>query len=321
MLDAAVRDWLTGRFRDGVKFDEPMGPHTSLGVGGAAEALVFPRTREDVMALITGAWERKTPYLVVGGGTNILVTDAGVPGIVISLSEGLRRIEKVTDPEGGVQVFSEAGVSTRRLCRFCLSEGLGGMEFALGIPGTVGGAIRMNAGSGGGAMSDRLCYIEVVYPMGAPKRIYKAHLHGGYRSLSWDRVAQVADAYPPVVLGGAFNVVPGVADELKTVARNASKSRSSTQPGHQGSAGCFFKNPAPDTPAGRLIEEAGLKGRQQGGAVVSEKHANFILNAGGATADDILGLMKTVQAAVFDRFGIQLEPEVRIIGKEEGPEK
>jgi UDP-N-acetylmuramate dehydrogenase len=321
MLDAAVRDWLSGRFEDGVKFDEPMGRHTSLGVGGAAEALVFPRTREDVMALITGAWERKVSYLVVGGGTNLLVTDAGVSGIVINLSEGLQRIEKATDPEGGTQVLCEAGVSTRRLCRFCLSEGLEGMEFILGIPGTVGGAIRMNAGSGGKSMSDRLRYIEVVYPMGVPKRIYKEHIHGSYRSLSWDRVAQVADAYPPVVLGGSFSVVPASSDELKTVARSASKNRSATQPGYRGSAGCFFKNPSPDTPAGRLIEQAGLKGRQQGGAVVSEKHANFILNTGRATAADILGLMKMVQTAVFDKFGIQLEPEVQIVGEEKGPEK
>jgi UDP-N-acetylmuramate dehydrogenase len=321
MLDAAARDWLSGRFQDGVKFDEPMGRYTSLGVGGAAEALVFPRTREDVMAVMTGAWERKIPYLVVGGGTNLLVTDAGVSGIVINLSGGLRRIERVADPEGGIRVLAEAGVSTRRLCRFCLSGGLGGMEFILGIPGTVGGAIRMNAGAGGGSMSGRLHYIEVVYPMGAPRRIYREHLHGGYRSLSWDRVAGETDACPPVVLGGCFDVDPASPDELKAAARHAARFRAASQPGYRGSAGCFFKNPSPETPAGRFIEEAGLKGSRRGGAVVSEKHANFILNGGRATAEDILGLMKTVQRTVFDKFGILLEPEVQIIGEETDSEK
>jgi UDP-N-acetylmuramate dehydrogenase len=273
------------------------------------------------MALITGAWERKVPYLVVGGGTNLLVTDRGVPGIVVNLSGGLRRIEKTADPDGGIRVFAEAGVSTRRLCRFCLSEGLGGMAFILGIPGTVGGAICMNAGAGAGCMSDRLHHIEVVYPMGAPKKITREHLNGSYRSLSWDRVAKGADAYPPVVLGGCFDVVPASAEDLKSLARRAAKARSASQPGYRGSAGCFFKNPSTENPAGRLIEQAGLKGRQCGGAVVSEKHANFILNTGRATADDIIGLMKTVQAAVYDKFGILLEPEVRIIGEEKGSEK
>jgi UDP-N-acetylmuramate dehydrogenase len=134
-------------------------------------------------------------------------------------------------------------------------------------------------------------------------------------------VAKGADAYPPVVLGGCFDVVPASAEDLKSLARRAAKARSASQPGYRGSAGCFFKNPSTENPAGRLIEQAGLKGRQCGGAVVSEKHANFILNTGRATADDIMGLMKTVQAAVYDKFGILLEPEVRIIGEEKGSEK
>lgn len=318
MLDDAAKIWLASRFKHAVAFNEPMSRHTSLGVGGAAEALVFPRTREDVIAIMNGAWQRKIPYLVVGGGTNLLVTDLGISGIVISLSDGLQRLEKTADPEGGIRIFAEAGVSTRRLCRFCLSEGLGGMEFALGIPGTVGGAIRMNAGAGG-SMSDRLIYIEVVYPMGTPKRVYRDHLHGTYRTLSWDQVAAVADGYPPVILGGAFDVIPAVPGELKEAARRKIKSRAENQPGYLGSAGCFFKNPSPETPAGRLIEEAGLKGRQKGGAVVSEKHANFILNTGNATAEDIMELMKLVQETVYRKFDIMLEPEVQIVGEKKDP--
>lgn len=316
MLDDAAKNWLADRFKDAALFNEPMGRHTSLGVGGAAEALVFPRTSEEVMAAVNGAWQRRIPYLVIGGGTNLLVTDHGISGIVISLSKGLRRIEKTVDPEGGNRVFAEAGVSTRRLCRFCLSKGLGGMDFALGIPGTVGGAMRMNAGSGGGSMSDRLLYIDVVYPMGTPKRVYKDHLRGTYRKLSWDQVAAVEDGYPPVILGGAFDVVPAMPAQLKKTARQKIKSRVAGQPGYRGSAGCFFKNPSPETPAGRLIEAAGLKGKKRGGAVVSEKHANFILNTGSASSEDILALMKMVQEAVYHKFDILLEPEVRIVGEQ-----
>ncbi len=321
MLDATVRNWLESRFKADVKFDESMCRHTSLGVGGAAEALVFPRTREEVAEVITEAWQRRIPYLVVGGGTNLLVPDRGIPGIVICLSTGLRRLERVNDPEGGIRVLADAGVSTKTLCRFCLSEGLGGMNFALGIPGTVGGAIRMNAGTGGESMSDRLLFIEVVYPMGTPKKVFKGHFHGEYRKLSWDKVADVEDAYPPVILGGAFEVIPVKPDALKAEARQRLRSRAAGQPKGRGSAGCFFKNPSPKTPAGRLIEQSGLKGACRGGAVVSEKHANFILNTGSASADDILGLMKTVQETVLGKFGILLEPEVQIVGTEKNSEK
>jgi UDP-N-acetylmuramate dehydrogenase len=234
----------------------------------------------------------------------------------MNLSEGCRQIETVPDSQGSLCVFSDAGVRTKTLCRYCLSSGLGGMNFALGIPGTVGGAIRMNAGTAHGAMSERLLYIEVAYPMGAPKKVYREHLHGKYRRLCWDKLADVEDAYPPVILGGLFEMVATSQEALKREARRIVASRALNQPKHRGSAGCFFKNPSSDTPAGRLIEQSGLKGRRRGGAVISEKHANFILNTGSATSEDILGLMKTVQESVLKTFGILLEPEVQIVGKE-----
>ncbi len=315
MLDTADKKWLSDRFGDRVRFDEPMSRHTSLGVGGPAEALVCPRRREDVVTLITGAWERKIPYFVVGGGTNLLVSDQGVSGIVIALTEGLRRLEEIDSRGEEVQVYAGAGVSTKALCRFCLSKGYGGMNFALGIPGTVGGAIRMNAGTLKGWMSDRLLYIEVVYPMGAPKKVYKDQLVGKYRNLTWDTVAAACNDYSPVILGGAFRFVPSASETLKQEARRILKARRAGQPMLRRSAGCFFKNPSAETPAGRLIEQAGLKGMRRGGAMVSGKHANFILNTGQATATDILGLMKTVQETVLTKFGITLEPEVQIIGE------
>ena len=321
MLDAADRKWLYDRFGDRVRFDEPMSRYTSLGVGGPAGALVCPRSREDVLAVMTGAWERKIPYLVVGGGTNLVVTDRGVPGIVVNLAEGLRQLEEIDTRENEVQVYAEAGVTTKALCRFCLSKGYGGMNFLLGIPGTVGGAIRMNAGTPQGWTSDRLLYIEVVYPMGAPKKIYKNQLVGEYRSLTWDTVAAACDKYPPVILGGTFGVSPGSSEALKQEARWILKTRAAGQPMFRRSAGCFFKNPSAETSAGRLIDQAGLKGMRCGGAVVSGKHANFILNMGQATAADVLGLMKTVQKTVMTKFGIMLEPEVQIVGEEKSTKK
>ena len=322
MLDAADRNWLKGRFGNRVRFDEPMSRHTSLGVGGPAEALVSPQSREEVLAVTTGARQRRISYLVVGGGTNLLVTDQGVPGIVVTLSGGLKKLEEIGSREEEVQVYADAGVTTKALCRFCLSKGYGGMNFALGIPGTVGGAIRMNAGTARGWMSDRLLYLELVYPMGVSKKVYKNQLFGEYRSLTWDTVAaEVEDKYPPVILGGAFGFTPTPSEILRQEARHILKTRAAGQPMHRRSAGCFFKNPSAETSAGRLIEQAGLKGIRRGGAVVSIKHANFILNTGQASATDILGLMKTVRETVFSKFGIMLEPEVQIVGEEKTAEK
>jgi UDP-N-acetylmuramate dehydrogenase len=316
MLDAADRKWLSERFGNRVRFGEPMSRHTSLGVGGPAEALVSPRSREDVLAVMKGARERKIPYFVVGGGTNLLVADEGVPGIVMTLSDGLRRIEAIGTQGQEVKVYADAGAATKALCRFCLLKGYGGMNFALGIPGTVGGAIRMNAGTRQGWMSDRLLYLELADPTGGTEKVHKNRLSGRYRSLTWESAAAVEDKYPPVILGGAFGFTPTPPGILKQEAREIMKKRAANQPMHRRSAGCFFKNPSAEQPAGRLIEEAGLKGKERGGAVISIRHANFILNRRQATAADILGLMKTVQETVFSKFGIMLEPEVQIVGEE-----
>jgi UDP-N-acetylmuramate dehydrogenase len=320
-LSTADKKWLSDRFGNRIRFDEPMSRHTSLGVGGPAEALVYPYSREDVLSVITGARERKIPYLVVGGGTNLIVADQGVSGIVMILAEGLGQLNEIDTRDKEVRVYAGAGVPTKALCRFCLSRGYGGMNFALGIPGTVGGAIRMNAGTTQGWMSDKLLYIEVVYPMGAPQKVYKNQIISEYRSLAWDTVATACEKYPPVILGGAFGFTPTSQEILRKEARWILKTRASRQPIYRRSAGCFFKNPSAETSAGRLIEEAGLKGRKRGGAIVSIKHANFILNMGQATATDILGLMDTVQETVLSKYGIMLEPEVQIVGKEEGTEK
>lgn len=298
-----------------------MAEHTSFHVGGPVDAWVNPRNREELIALMTGARERKIKYRVVGDGTNLLVDDRGMPGIAINLSEYFRQITLIKEKGRDISLYAEAGVRTKSLCRFCLQRGYQGMHFALGIPGTIGGAIQMNAGTGLGWMSDVLRYIEIVTPGGTTKKIFKDKLTAGYRRLSWEDMATAEDEYPSVILGGCFELTLGNIQDLRKQARTILKMRQQKQPIGEFSGGCFFKNPDSERPAGWLIDQSGLKGQKYGGAVVSKKHANFIINAGDASASDILGLMKTVQKTVFEKYQIMLEPEVQIVSEEKNTEK
>ncbi len=195
------------------------------------------------------------------------------------------------------------------------------MNFALGIPGTVGGGIRMNAGTGLGWMSDALAYIEIVYPMETPKKVFKDELTAGYRTLSWRSTAEAEAHDPPVILGGCFELAVADSQALRKEAREILKTRQKKQPLGGYNAGCFFKNPSSGKSAGWLIEQSGLKGRQCGGAMISKKHANFILNTGSASATDILDLMKTVQETVFEKYKVMLEPEVQVVSEEKNTQK
>ncbi|MBW2369365.1 MAG: UDP-N-acetylmuramate dehydrogenase [Deltaproteobacteria bacterium] len=314
-LPENVKKWLSSRFAGCVEFDAPMDRHTSIRVGGPADALVFPDSRETLGDLMAGAWDRGVGYLVVGDGSNLLVSDRGISGIVICLTRCLNTIEMEPDGEQGARLFAGAGVRTKLLCRHCLKHGLAGMNFALGIPGTIGGAIRMNAGTLAGWMSDMLDSIELIYPMGKPKRVYKDEFLIGYRKINWYQVAEQEKKFPPVILGGSFILKSMDRQRLRKEAREIVKKRLKGQPMGAPSAGCFFKNPKGGKPAGWLIENAGLKGRCIGGAMISGKHANFIVNSDNATANDIMRLMNMVQEAVFKKFHVKLEPEVQIVGE------
>lgn len=321
VLDKSAHQWLAKTFEGRVYFNEPMARHTSFRVGGAVDAWVYPQTREEVIELMTGAWQRKINYMVVGDGTNLLVDDRGMQGIAINLSRCAGRIHVIDEGDIKVRLYVDAGVKTKTLCRFCLQNGYEGMNFALGIPGTVGGAIHMNAGSSLGWMSDVLAYIEIVYPMGSPKKVFKEELDAEYRSLSWRRVATVEEQYAAVILGGCFEYKKSDPAKLRKEARDIIRVRQKSQPLGEKSAGCFFKNPESGRPAGWLIEQSGLKGRHCGDAMVSEKHANFIVNTGKASASDIFTLVKTVQKTVFEKYQVMLEPEVQIVSEEKNSEK
>lgn len=315
VLDRTARKWLQDRFMDAVRFDEPMSRHTSLKVGGPAEALVTPATLEDLRLLIQWTGEAELPFLVIGDGTNLLVKDTGIAGIVIVLTECLNQISTIESRSGGVMVKAMAGARLHKLCAFAVAAHLKGMNFALGIPGTVGGAIMMNAGTSHGWIADVLEGITLLTPAGETQTVTKEKLDFSYRKLSLKFGIATLSPGCPIIIDGHFCLQPSDGRHLQQEVEEILKKRRASQPTNLPSAGCFFKNPASGKTAGELIDLAGLKGKKIGGALISPKHANFIINSGGASAGDILALMETAQAAVLKMFNIALEPEVKIVGR------
>jgi len=314
-LDKTAQKWLEDRFKNDVRFDEPMSRHTSLKVGGPADAFVTPATREDLQRLIQWSAEAGLPFLVIGDGTNLLVKDAGIAGLVIVLTKCLNHISTTGSRTGGVLVRAMAGARLHRLCAFAISANLKGMNFALGIPGTVGGAIMMNAGTAHGWIRDVLEEITLLTPSGETQTVSKGQLDFSYRKLSLK--SSTANLAPgvPTIMDGQFFLYPSDGQQLQQEAEEILRKRRESQPTHLPSAGCFFKNPVSGKPAGELIDLAGLKGKKIGGALISSEHANFIINSGGASAGDVLALMETARTAVLKMFNIELEPEVRIVGR------
>jgi len=313
-LDNDSIKWLASHFGGNVKFDEPMSKHTSLRVGGPAEAFVIPENIEDLKGLIKWSWQHKLPYLIVGDGTNLLVKDSGINGIVAVLTKCLKTIAQTGTVTDGVIVTAMAGARLRNLCSFALERGLEGINFAVGIPGTIGGGIMMNAGTAHGAMESALESINVLLPTGRSQKIKREKLNFSYRNLSLNN--ERIDSYQghPIVLDGCFCLRPSDPEKLKKEAQAILKTRKERQPTGLPSAGCFYKNPAYGKTAGELIELTGLKGKSIGGAEISSKHANFIVNRQRASAADFLALMELVEETVSKMFDIDLEREVKVVG-------
>ncbi|GLI38454.1 UDP-N-acetylmuramate dehydrogenase [Geobacter hydrogenophilus] len=280
--------------------DEPMARHTSLKVGGAADFFVIPADRDDLAALLALLAETGTPYLVVGGGYNLLVRDGGIRGVVISLA----RLDEMT-LLAGEKVMAGAGVTNRQLVQLLRDRGLGGLEFLCGIPGTVGGALAMNAGAHGGAVVDRVEELLTIRD-GEMLQTGRDGLDYGYRFL---RLAP-----GEIIVGATFRLDPADPDQIGVRIAGYLEHRAASQKVGFPNAGSFFKNPE-GTAAWRLIDEAGLRGERVGGAQVSEAHANFLINRGRATAADFLALATRIKEAVKQRTGIALEEEVRIVGE------
>jgi UDP-N-acetylmuramate dehydrogenase len=269
-----------------VKFDEPMSKHTYFRIGGPVDAFVVPQRQKDLIDLIIWARQMQQPYIVIGDGTNLLVRDAGIRGLVIVLTKCLNKISRLDSGDETAIISALAGTRLQALCKFAIESGLEGMNFAIGIPGTVGGGIMMNAGTASGSMEGVLDSIKVLRPAGEFLTIERGQLAFGYRNLSLKNVAPNGDLEKTIILEGHFQLRLSDTRYLQKEAQEMSNKRRMTQPSNYASAGCFFKNPASGKTAGELIELAGLKGKRVGGAEVSSKHANFIINADNATAAD-----------------------------------
>jgi UDP-N-acetylmuramate dehydrogenase len=314
LLNQTHKQWLTATFGPNVRFREPMSRHTSLRVGGPADAYVSPKDKSDLVVLVRWLQENSLPYFIVGNGTNLLVLDKGIRGIVISMKHCLTDIQHTALDKENVVVTSGTAARLNTLCKYASGNRFKGMNFALGIPGTVGGAIVMNAGTNHGSMADVINAVVVLSPDGEPVRIKKHGLQFRYRRLDWKESPGVGGMQNPIILEGEFRLSVSDRHEIEKEASAIIQKRSAMQPLHQRSAGCFFKNPATGKSAGELIDLAGLKGKQIGDAQVSTTHANFIINKNRATAADILELKNLIQEAVLTSFNVTLEPEVKIVG-------
>ena len=312
-LSSKCRHWLSKTFGRQVKFDEPMTRHTYFRVGGPAEAFVSPTNTEDLTQLIRWCFGQGHKALVIGGGSNLLVKDGGIAGVVISLQQCLTDIKVVVSGKKPL-VTAQAGVNLQALCRFCAKQGLGGLNFAVGIPGTVGGAIVMNAGTALGTMADVIDSIGCLHWDGRTTRYKRKELNFSYRNLVVKVNRAIVDSERPIIIDGYFQLKASDSSMLQEEAKVLLKKRLETQPVELPSAGCFFKNPIDGPSAGELIDRCQLKGYRIGNAQVSVKHANYIVNLGDASARDILALMELVKIKVADKYNVDLEPEVKIVG-------
>ncbi|MCD8361718.1 MAG: UDP-N-acetylmuramate dehydrogenase [Lachnospiraceae bacterium] len=281
--------------------DEPMKFHTTFRVGGPARYLVEPQSVAELRAVIALCHAQKIPWYIVGNGSNLLVSDEGYDGVVIHLFRNMSamRVE-------GTCLMLQAGVQTVRAAKFALEHSLTGLEFASGIPGTIGGAMVMNAGAYGGEMKDVVRRVRVLLPDGTEQDYSGEEMQFGYRR---SRVA----AEGGIVLEEELELAQGDAESIRARMEELKQKRLSKQPLEYPSAGSTFKRPEGYF-AGKLIEEAQLRGFQIGGAQVSEKHCGFVINRGDATASQIWELIGEVQRRVYEQSGVRLEPEVKLLG-------
>ena len=282
--------------------EEPMRLHTTFRIGGPAQFFVIPRTQEEAAAAVRLCRSEGAPYYIIGNGSNLLVSDKGYRGVVIQLFKEFSDINIE-----GTRIRAQAGASLAKIAAEALRAGLAGFEFAAGIPGTLGGACIMNAGAYGGEMKDVLLAVTVLTKDGEIREIPREELDMGYRTSRVSREGWI-------VLGATIELARGDEKEIRAKMEDLKQRRTDKQPLEYPSAGSTFKRPEGYF-AGKLIQDAGLKGLRVGDAMVSEKHSGFVVNCGNATAADVDGLIRLVQEKVREDSGITLEPEVRRLGE------
>lgn len=315
-----LREELAAAAPGRVRFDEPMRLHTTFHIGGPAEVWAEPQGPEQLQRLLEAARDGGLPITVVGGGANLLVRDEGIPGLVVHLAaQAFRELTRVPGTDlgysqvPGTGLVVGAGLPIEWLVRRAQEEGLSGVEFLAGVPGRVGGAVRMNAGTHDDegkphSVSDVVRWISVMDLQGRTRELLREEIPFRYRFSGLSDV---------IVLGAALALTPDDPGAIAARAQRLWDFKKRTQDWSAPSVGCIFKNPDGQS-AGRLIDEAGLKGHRVGGAAISGKHANFIMNAGDATARDVLALIEEARGRVLRRSGIKLELEVQVLPAEGG---
>lgn len=284
-----------------VEEDRPLAGMTTFRIGGPASWLVRVRNLDELRMAVATSRAAEVPWFVLGGGSNVVAPDAGFPGVVVRLAGELAECEVRGD-----RITAGAGLRLAVLCREAAKAGFGGLEFAAGIPGTVGGGLVMNAGAWGGCLLERVERVTVFDAGSNEVLTEEGPFPARYRSSPWQGDRRL------VLLSAVFRLEPADPAEVAGRMRKLAARRRRLQPVGKPSAGSVFRNPE-GLSAGRLIDEAGLKGLRRGGAMVSVKHANFIVNTGGATAEDVRGLARQVREEVERRFGVRLEPEIEFM--------
>ncbi|AZB42841.1 UDP-N-acetylmuramate dehydrogenase [Bacillus sp. FJAT-42376] len=283
--------------------NEPLSKHTTMKIGGPADCLVVPKDINSLETIIKIVKKNGVKWRAIGRGSNLLVSDEGIEGVVIKLGEGLDHMEI----DGDVLTVG-GGYSVIKLATIISKKGLSGLEFASGIPGSIGGAVYMNAGAHGSDMSKILMKAHVLFEDGTFEWLTNEDMHFSYRT------SLLQKERPGICLEAVLKLEAGEKEEIVKVMQKNKDYRRDTQPWNFPCAGSIFRNPLPEY-AGSLVEKAGLKGHKIGGAQVSEMHGNFIVNAGGATASDVLNLIAFVKETILEKNGIELETEVEIIGR------
>ncbi|WP_409226956.1 UDP-N-acetylmuramate dehydrogenase [Gudongella sp. SC589] len=289
-----------GKFKD-VRFDEPLKFHTSFKIGGPADVMVIPSTEEELIQAVKICRENDLKYFVMGNGSNLLVKDTGIRGVVIKINEGFDNIEV-----DGTRIMAQAGALLTAVSKVALRSSLEGMEFASGIPGTIGGAITMNAGAYGGEMKDIVSSVRVLTSDNKVLQLSNGEMDFAYRN---SRVKE----HDLIVLSVEFELKAGDFDKIDDKIKELTFQRTSKQPLELPSGGSTFKRPEGYF-AGKLIDDAGLRGLRHGDAQVSQKHCGFVVNRGETTYKEVMELVGVIQKTVMDKFGVELEMEIKRVG-------
>ena len=280
--------------------NESLKKHTTYGIGGPADLMIFPKSKQDLIKVIEIINENKIQLTILGSGSNVLVSDNGIRGAVISLKNSLKQIEVDENI-----LYAECGTMLGKIVKHAVKNNLIGLENLNGVPGTLGGALIMNAGAWGGEISENLIHVEVINSKSEIQKIQKKDLNFSYRQSSFNK--------DDILLSAKFNLKKADKDIIKENFIEAQSGRKKSQPLNKRSAGSLFKNPKNNS-AGKLLDEAGLKGFSIGDAKISEKHASFFINDGDASSRDMLMLIKKAHKEVKDKFNVNLSLEVKLMG-------